>query len=42
MAKRPIFLISARGKSKEQLKTEAREAFLRFLAERKAKRPNGN
>ena len=31
MTKRPIFIITPEGKSKEQLKTEARQAFQTYL-----------
>ena len=30
--KRPVFILSTEGKSKEQLKAEARQAYLKYLA----------
>lgn len=40
-AKKPAFLISTEGKSKEQLKAEARQAFLDRLTEQLKAKPSG-
>jgi hypothetical protein len=32
--RRPIFIISTEGKSKDQIKAEARQAYLKYLLEK--------